>query len=61
MIDKFQNFMKWASEQVFKTNPPKEQHMDHMTNLPKGTQITVTVPEQKPKRKYTRRKPNVTH
>ena len=53
--------MKWASEQVFKTNPPKTQHMDHMNKLPSGTQITVVVPEQKPKRKYTRRKPNVTH
>jgi hypothetical protein len=61
MIDKLQNFMKWASEQVFKTNPPKTQHMDHMNKLPSGTQITVVVPEQKPKRKYTRRKPNVTH
>ena len=30
MIDKFQNFMKWASEQVFKTNPPKAQHMEHV-------------------------------
>jgi hypothetical protein len=50
MIDKFQNFMKWASMQVFKTNPPKEQHMDHIRELPAGTQITVVVPEQKPKR-----------
>jgi hypothetical protein len=61
MIDKLQNFMKWASIQVFKTNPPKEQHMDHMSKFPKGTHIQVTLPEQKPKRKYTRRKPNVTH
>ena len=61
MIDKLQNFMKWAKEQVFKTNPPKTQHMDHMSKLPSGTQIEVKVPEQKPKRKYARRKPNVTH
>ena len=64
MINKLQNFIKWASEQVFKTNPPKIQHMDHvdhMSSLPSGTQITVVVPEQKPKRKYARRKTNVTH
>ena len=77
MIDKLQNFMKWAGMQVFKTNPPKEQHMDHMSSLPSGTNITVTTPttdktivtaetstpviESKPKRKYARRKPNVTH
>jgi hypothetical protein len=77
MIDKLQNFMKWASEQVFKTNPPKEQHMDHMSKLPSGANITVTTPTAaetivsagtstpatvtKTKRKYTRRKSNVTH
>ena len=61
MIDKLQNFMKWASEQVFKTNPPKEQHMDHMSKLPSGTQIQVTLPEQKTKRKYTRKNKDVTN
>lgn len=76
MINKLQNFMKWAGEQVFKTNPPKEQHMDHVNNLPKGTTITVNTPTtdktivtaetsapvvQKAKRKYVRRKTNVTH
>jgi hypothetical protein len=30
MINKFQNFMKWVNEQMFKTNPPKEQHMEHV-------------------------------
>ncbi len=55
MIDKLQNFMKWVNIQVFKTNPPKEQHMGHMSNLPSGTQITVVVPEQKPKRTRVRK------
>jgi len=50
--------MKWASEQVFKTNPPKLQHMDHMNNLPSGTQVTVTIP-QKPKRVIVRKKKDV--
>jgi hypothetical protein len=43
MIDKLQNFMKWASEQVFKTNPPKEQHMEHVK--------VEIVPAKKPRKK----------
>ena len=43
MIDKLQNFMKWASEQVFKTNPPKEQHMEHVK--------VEIVPVKKPRKK----------
>jgi hypothetical protein len=58
MINKLQNFMKWVNEQMFKTNPPKEQHMDHMSKLPSGTQVTVTIP-QKPKRIIVRKKKDV--
>lgn len=58
MIDKLQNFMKWAKEQMFTTNPPKEQHMDHMNSLPSGTQVIVTTP-QKPKRIIVRKKKDV--
>lgn len=57
MIDKFQNFMKWASEQVFKTNPPKEQHMEHV-------QVQAEEKPAKPKRIVVRKKKetsNVTH
>jgi hypothetical protein len=43
---------------MFKTNPPKEQHMDHMNNLPTGTQVTVT-PPVKPKRVVVRKKKDV--
>ena len=50
--------MKWAKEQMFTTNPPKEQHMDHMNSLPSGTQVTVTIP-QKPKRIIVRKKKDV--
>jgi len=53
MIDKLQNFVKWAGEQMFKTNPPKIQHMDHVI-----VQETIT---KKPKRKYTRKTKDVTN
>lgn len=39
MINKLQNFMKWASEQVFKTNPPKEQHLDHVQVIEKPVKV----------------------
>ena len=58
MINKLQEYIKWAREQMFKTNPPKEQHMDHMNNLPAGTQVTVT-PPVKPKRVVVRKKKDV--
>jgi hypothetical protein len=58
MINKLQEYIKWAREQMFKTNPPKEQHMDHMNNLPAGTQVTVTLPV-KPKRVVVRKKKDV--
>jgi len=60
MINKLQEYIKWAREQMFKTNPPKEQHMDHMNNLPAGTQVTVTIPA-KPKRIIVRKKKDVTN
>jgi hypothetical protein len=52
MIDKLQNFMKWAKEQVFKTNPPKEQHMEHV-------QVVEEKPVKKPRKK--KETPNVTN
>jgi hypothetical protein len=30
MINKLQEYIKWAREQMFKTNPPKEQHLEHV-------------------------------
>ena len=60
MINKLQEYIKWAREQMFKTNPPKEQHMDHMNKLPVGTQVTVT-PPAKPKRVVVRKKKDVTN
>ena len=57
MINKLQNFMKWVNEQVFKTNPPKEQHMEHV-------QVQVEEKPAKPKRTVVRKKKestNVTH
>ena len=50
-----QDYIKWAREQMFTINPPKKQHMDHIRELPSGTQITVTLPEQKPKRTRVRK------
>ena len=49
MINKLQNFMKWVNEQVFKTNPPKEQHMEHV-------QVQAEVKPAKPKRIVVRKK-----
>lgn len=28
MINKLQEYIKWAREQMFKINPPKEQHVE---------------------------------
>jgi hypothetical protein len=44
--------MKWASEQVFKTNPPKEQHMEH---------VKVEEKPAKPKRVIVRKKKESTN
>jgi len=48
----FENFIKWANEQVFKINPPKEQHLDHVEVQAK------IVPAKKPRKK--KETPNVT-
>ena len=45
MIDKLQNFMQWAKEQMFKTNPPKEQHLEHVEVQ------AETKPARKPRKK----------
>lgn len=58
MIDKLQNFIKWANEQMFTTNNPKVKHMDHMNTLPRGTEIVVTIPVKK-KRVYVRKNKDV--
>lgn len=47
MINKLQEYIKWAREQMFKTNPPKEQHLEH---------VEVKEKPIKPKRIVVRKK-----
>ena len=53
-MNKLQNFVKWASEQMFKTNPPKEQHMEHV-------QVQAEEKPAKPKRIVVRKKKESTN
>lgn len=58
MINKLQEYITWAREQMFKTNPPKEQHLEHVAQAetkpakvrkprkPKEVKIVVAKGEQ---------------
>ena len=51
MMNKLQEYIKWAREQMFKTNPPKEQHLEHIP--------VVEAKPVKPKRVVVRKKKDV--
>jgi hypothetical protein len=51
MINKLQEYITWAREQMFKTNPPKEQHLEHVEVK------AETKPARKPRKK--KETPNV--
>lgn len=51
MINKLQEYITWAREQMFKTNPPKEQHLEHIP--------VVENKPVKPKRVVVRKKKDV--
>lgn len=51
MINKLQEYISWAREQMFKTNPPKIQHLEHIP--------VVEEKPAKPKRVIVRKKKDV--
>jgi hypothetical protein len=55
------NFFKSIWMRLRKSNQlPGNTVLVPISDFPKGTTVTIDLP-QKPKRKYTRKKPNVTH